>query len=56
MKHETVSSLWQLIRWNHRYDQEKLVPARVLIEGLGKQALECKTVTDVWEALADEPS
>jgi adenylate kinase family enzyme len=55
-KHETVSSLWQLIRWNHRYDQEQLVPARRLIAGLGKQAVECKTVTDVWVALADGPS
>jgi adenylate kinase family enzyme len=53
VKHETVSSLWQLIRWNHRYDQEKLVPARVLIEALGKQAVECKTITEVWAALAD---
>jgi adenylate kinase family enzyme len=55
-KQETLSSLWQLIRWNHRYDHEKLVPARVLIESLGKQVVECKTVTDVCAALADERS
>jgi adenylate kinase family enzyme len=55
-KQETVRALWQLLRWNHRYDQETLTPARVLIESLGKQTVECKTVSEVWAALASEQS
>lgn len=55
-KHETVRALWRLIRWNHRYDQEQLVPARRLIASLGKQAVECKTVAEVWAAVASGPS
>jgi hypothetical protein len=54
--HETVSSLWRLIRWNHRYDQERLVPARELINGLGKQVVECKSIREVWGVLSYQPA
>jgi adenylate kinase family enzyme len=55
-KRNTVRSLWQLLRWNHHYDQDELTPARLRIASLGKPAVECKTVSAVWAALAGEPS
>jgi adenylate kinase family enzyme len=55
-KKTTLRSLWQLVRWNHRYDQDELTPARLRIASLGKEVVECKTASAVWAALAREPS
>jgi hypothetical protein len=50
-KKETLGSLVRLLRWNHTYDSNVLVPARVVLTRLNKSPVECRTSADVFAVL-----
>ena len=52
-KKETFASLLNLIHWNHTYEKNQLVPARVLLSHLHKTAVECKTLAQVQAVLSE---
>ena len=47
-KKESLGSLLNLLQWNHTYQKNVLSPARALISSLGKSAIECRTLADVF--------
>jgi adenylate kinase family enzyme len=53
MKKETLASLFKLLQWNHAYEKDVLAPARALIDRLGKSAVACRTLSDVFDALIE---
>ena len=52
-KKETFASLLNLIHWNHTYEKNQLVPARVLLSHLHKTTVECKTLAQVQAVLSE---
>jgi adenylate kinase family enzyme len=52
-KKETFGSLVRLLKWNHAYDTNVLVPARALLTQLGKSPVECRTPADVFAILTE---
>ena len=53
-KKETLASLFGLIQWNHIYDKNVLLPARVLLSRLNRSPIECRTPAEVLAVLAEE--
>jgi adenylate kinase family enzyme len=50
-KKVTVASLIRLIRWDHGYEKNVLVPARALLADLHKNTVECSTPAEVFAIL-----
>jgi adenylate kinase family enzyme len=48
---EGFKSLWETLRWNQRYDRNYLPAARKFIDSLGKSWTECRTYSEVLEAV-----
>ncbi len=53
-KKETFISLFELMQWNHTYEKNVLLPARVLLSRLNKSPIECRTLAQVLAVLAEE--
>ena len=53
-KKETLASLFALLQWNHTYEKNVLLPARVLLSHLNKSPIECRTLAQVLAVLAEE--
>jgi len=49
-KRESITDLWNLLRWSHAYNTSNLVKARKFITERGCNLIECKTFDDVLEA------
>ncbi|HEV8438154.1 MAG TPA: DNA topology modulation protein FlaR [Methylomirabilota bacterium] len=50
-KQESLSDLWRLIKWNHRYDADHLRQARLSIGHLRHKIVEARTFGEVVRAL-----
>jgi len=46
-KRESVTDLWQLLRWSHTYDADNLVRARKFLTEHGRKLITCRTFDDV---------
>jgi adenylate kinase family enzyme len=55
-KKETLASLFGLLQWNHTYEKDVLLPARVLLSRLNTSPIECRTLAQVLAVLAEEPT
>jgi hypothetical protein len=42
-KRETLEGLWELYRYNHRYDRSNIPEAKALLAGLGRQLIAVRT-------------
>jgi len=51
-KKETLASFFNLLQWNHTYEKNELAPARALLIRLNKNPIECRTLAQVFAALA----
>jgi adenylate kinase family enzyme len=50
---ETIASIFTLLRWNHTYERTQLLPARVLLAGMKKSPVECRTLSHIFAVLAE---
>ena len=52
-KKESVSDLWRLLKWNHRYDSDNLRRACVFIQHLSHKTIYCRTAAEVLGMLQE---
>jgi adenylate kinase family enzyme len=50
-KHESLTHLWQLLRWSHAFDRSQLVRAHQFLTEHGHTWAVCKTYDDVLAAI-----
>ncbi len=50
-KKETLSGLWELCKYNHRYDRTNVPEARTLLAGLGRQLVEVRNLEQLMKYL-----
>ena len=55
-KKETLAALYRLIKRNHRFESDSLAFARTLIATFRLNAVDCRNLEDVFDALEEEPS
>jgi hypothetical protein len=54
-KKETLTGLWELCKYNHRYDRTNVPEARVLLAGLGRPLIEVRNLDQLMQYVTAEP-